>query len=1015
MFSRRIIPLLKGTLAYSLVIALVFVRKFNDLTVWPANFQNALIPTIVAGTGHSIGSCLQGSLLVLLGVALGSVNFTVLANLARWPVVQGLIFALSVYCLAHLKAGDGRFFIVFLIGILMGFDGIMNSINNHNRFLPNFLLADAASNLIGLAIALAINIFVFPSTSERELRDMLVTSLGHIEELSNLIAKAYSMAATDDEMKKGDELLEIIRADFAFLTQILQNTSVEVNWSEYSMEDYRLIIQRIRGLQRAMFRGFNALRLIDLADKPIVARVVLPSSLNLVFRVRQDIQSVLKEVSSAIRVVSQANTPLQTGYDDFLSTEKQAAKLRHQNPPPNDDVEESRKGQVSASRDEEKQEPAFFNAAPAFDVEQVAEFDVYLPPLTDGQDPTEPITKLKRDFTVMQRVQSSILHSILIAAGPSVEIPLRMEEKLPSLLESYGLSHNVQDKEDEGYIKTSSRSLSRSGDRSSSVLRDRSRAEHAPKEGSKEKSKHNEVTKLKDHEINAVQESDLVQLNRALATVYSLLFSTESVVNELEGLYNIVQPPAKKSRRRLHIHLFPAKRNHPTRGRTSSIYAEEEEELSVKEALAILESKRFEQTSGSFWSRIEAVNQFMKTDQSIYSLKVAAISSVFSVLFYAPETRPWFNSFAMQAGLLASLVAFEQTLGQSIILFVTQVLGSGLGTVVALAVVEIFHDVGGYNFNPYGVCAFSVLYALPLQYVIYEKPRLFVFGLLALASYGSLVIHEAVLVNYAHIPFDAPSLATGKTFASLALAIGLVLIFQLFILRVPARRKLRIAMGELIYSTLAYVTIFQAYVQAVIPNGTTKRIPAAAVKRVERELIQRESQIFGEMMGISSLIVAAAAEPSSVPWRPQIPNRILQANGLLIDRFQEARIALGSGDIDPFILENMIQMLAPYRRQAHMTAKISLYLSATSLLSKTPLPYTTITIDKHLQDFIEDAVIISSRLASTEVGATAVKEDSFTRFWFYILCVGDMPRHLKEIEMVCKDMFGNLESDPKLK
>jgi hypothetical protein len=73
-------------------------------------------------------------------------------------------------------------------------------------------------------------------------------------------------------------------------------------------------------------------------------------------------------------------------------------------------------------------------------------------------------------------------------------------------------------------------------------------------------------------------------------------------------------------------------------------------------------------------------------------------------------------------------------------------------------------------------------------------------------------------------------------------------------------------------------------------------------------------------------------------------------------------------------LENVISVLSPYRREVHRASKISLFLSATSLLSKTPLPYDTIDVGRHLQDFIEDAVIVSARLAATEEGARAIKE-----------------------------------------
>lgn len=123
-------------------------------------------------------------------------------------------------------------------------------------------------------------------------------------------------------------------------------------------------------------------------------------------------------------------------------------------------------------------------------------------------------------------------------------------------------------------------------------------------------------------------------------------------------------------------------------------------------------------------------------------------------------------------------------------------------------------------FPRYGICVLTALFALPIQYAIYENPKFFVFGLLALASAGTIIIHEAVLVNYAHIPFDSPPLQAGKAFATLAIALALVLIFQLFIFRTPARRTLRIAMGNLVYSTLAYVTMYQAYIKAGALNNT---------------------------------------------------------------------------------------------------------------------------------------------------------------------------------------------------
>ena len=50
----------------------------------------------------------------------------------------------------------------------------------------------------------------------------------------------------------------------------------------------------------------------------------------------------------------------------------------------------------------------------------------------------------------------------------------------------------------------------------------------------------------------------------------------------------------------------------------------------------------------------------------------------------------------------------------------------------------------------------------------------------------------------------------------------------------------------------------------------------------------------------------------------------------------------------------------------------------------------------------------------TRVISTKSLADSFARYWFYLLSLGGIPSQLKEIELACKDLFGELEDDPKL-
>jgi hypothetical protein len=181
----------------------------------------------------------------------------------------------------------------------------------------------------------------------------------------------------------------------------------------------------------------------------------------------------------------------------------------------------------------------------------------------------------------------------------------------------------------------------------------------------------------------------------------------------------------------------------------------------------------------------------------------------------------------------------------------------------------------------------------------------------------------------------------------------------------------------------------------------------------------------------------AAVEPSlSHTFRGDIISNIVQANQIILDRLREARGAIGAEPFDPHILENMVAILSPYRRRSTRVTKTGLYLCATSLMSKTPLPHDSIFTQQLLNHLVHDALVLSSRLIRTDEGAEAVKSgmslgeldslrflilcsiypylDSFTRYWFYIISVGGIQTQIKRIEVACKQLYGELEDDPRI-
>lgn len=61
------------------------------------------------------------------------------------------------------------------------------------------------------AIVLFVNLVIFPMSSERHLRETLVTSLDHIGVLSHLLGKTYTMDITNEERALRDQLNRTIR------------------------------------------------------------------------------------------------------------------------------------------------------------------------------------------------------------------------------------------------------------------------------------------------------------------------------------------------------------------------------------------------------------------------------------------------------------------------------------------------------------------------------------------------------------------------------------------------------------------------------------------------------------------------------------------------------------------------------------------------------------------------------------------------------------------------------------
>lgn len=148
-------------------------------------------------------------------------------------------------------------------------------------------------------------------------------------------------------------------------------------------------------------------------------------------------------------------------------------------------------------------------------------------------------------------------------------------------------------------------------------------------------------------------------------------------VTELEILYFSSR---KSPKRRLHVHLFerlgasnrqpqfpvPATGPFDPSSLTAMPQQDTSEDssrdLSVAEALALLEHRPYTKEKPNVWQRLEKVELWFRGPTSVYAAKTAAAATIYAILILHPVPRPWFISFGMTSGTLTIATALTPTL-----------------------------------------------------------------------------------------------------------------------------------------------------------------------------------------------------------------------------------------------------------------------------------------------------------------------------------------------------------------
>ncbi|KAK4055132.1 hypothetical protein OIV83_000412 [Microbotryomycetes sp. JL201] len=1032
---RQYISVLKGTLAYTLVFTFTFINAFSLRWRYPITLTSMIIVSIAGQPGLSVGACLDQAWLGSLGVATGGACFAILAKLGHSRVAQGFVFWVMLYCLAYIKALSMRYFAFSLLAILVAFNGIYTSALSRGNFVPDYLEDYLKAYAMAFAIVLGVNVLVFPVSAERELRETLVASLERISTFTHLIARTYNIEITEEEKTVRDQLNQSIRADFAFLQLKLQQSGLEVNWTRWSMADYAGMVSKVQSMQQGLITAYSSLIVLEKHERPsldLIKKGLVETETGRMFnKLRLGFDVLVNDIVTELAVGDlRHQSPLpDAAWEDFLDIEdeldietgrartRSRSKSMSQDPEINTQLErvnarlrqelrgishtpvQSRRNSFSNDDNAATSNPPVVASTGGTTV---------VPSPRTSSDRRHRVIDLKEIDRVAfmrgawKRFKSAQNDYIakLLSEGVLDDDSLRVEMPTQSLAELYrdgpgytapvGVNYGLRP-----YLSNASRRNTAKSD----------------------DEKHGTDTSSQEADSSEPLRTESAErvCGSAILRTFSALFGLEHVVENLSLMHeSVVAPIGGKghlSRKRIHLH-FLEKVPRPPKKKNG---------MSLREAVAKLTGRDFAPDKVSISARIASIERWFRTPTSIFAFKTACAVTVFNVFILAPSLTNWFVQYGLTGGLITITVALAPTLGQSLITFVLQILGTGLGTLYGLLILRIFKDVGGYSYNPYGLVVFLALWAVPLCYIIYTNPVFFAGALLAMNGAGVLVM---TLWVYNEVPgqirpgFDQPPYRAAKAFTALALALAIAAVFQILILRTPARQTLRIKLSNLTFSLSNYSVLFGMLAEALVPIESkvdTSRPPPdpEALEVVRQELMRRERQLQQELIALMPLLKFSAAEPAfGQPFQAGVITRLIRSHQLILDRLREARVAMGTEGFGLPIRQHLASRLAPYRRQSKRFTRALFFLVSTSLATKAPLPHDLPTMLTAARNIQHDALVLSKRMAETHEGKEVVRSQGFLRYWFYVVSMSGISYTLESMETELRSLLGTVEESP---
>ncbi|GAA5968646.1 hypothetical protein JCM8115_003668 [Rhodotorula mucilaginosa] len=1051
----------KATLALTIFLALSCIDSFALLSPDPTTLSSGFLVIVGAYPGGSTGKCFQAITLGGFGLALGVLVYTILGFLAHAPTAQGFVFAAWVYLAALVRFGGPKYISFYLYGVLFSFNGIYRTITT-GEFRRELLLADFIAYAWGIAIALGVNVLVFPTTAEEQLRGLLVTSLQHVATLAHLTCKTFARELDAEESEVRQVLAKSLRSDYLALDAQLDEMKYELAVSKYSLRHFREMIGAVQALQQALITSSSATDLIDSLDPNGISsrRLLSRAETARTFAdFRHGIDLVIAEIIDVLVGPVAVEKSLEAGTHD---PEKQATERT--------DEDGAAQAPAPFASDADEQEGngrlgAALHTTPTPVATQEKMVTVAAKLKREVQQAEQRHRRIREDF-VRERSESrrrgGSSPSTSRPATPSLRPVVSPRTSTSETARGRATTRESDDtvvpgEDADGQVPAVATTkpelagpahedvvqifrkawdaFARSQqDALVSLIKDGSLqvddvllieagmpsikemyADRLPKAWTSSLVAQTQLARLRSRaesvsapSVASESPSEETACSEALTRSYSLLFGLGQLT---EGLYLLHDLATREQPKKLRLYLA-----HTLADKVHRFFRPKDT-LNLQQALATLHGQPYTEPRKPFVHYIVRAERWAWSQRSTYAAKVAMAATVYAVFALAPVLQEQvFLKIGQVSALITVIVAVAPTLGGTLSTWLFQISGTGAGALLGFITLEVFKDTGGYRYNPYGLTAIGAIWFAWSSYKFLLHPAKYTQSLLYVVGYGGIVVQEYMHNDLPGVEsqYDSPPLRFGYTIASLAISMGISAVFQLFFFRQPARHRLRLQLADTMFRLSAYNSLLQAFVNLVAPADEAPTPKPEALAKVHRELVKREIRIQADILALAPTFQFAKIEPKfQAPFKADSLLRIMRSQQIILDRLREARTAVGLHGFNATIHHDFANVLFPYRLHSQRLSRTLFYLSATSLMCKTQLARDVPSSKPTWSSFEHDALVLSRRLSNLPRGEEELKRPGFLRYWFYLVSLGSVSNELEEMEKYLGDLFGDPdESNP---